>query len=335
MISHTGPLLLAGDIGGTKTTLAVFSAASGSRKPLVETTYSSDDFTRLETMATEFLSDLGKPVEKACFAVAGPVVAGRASVTNLPWVMEEEILQRELGLSAVKLLNDLEGLANAIPLLESTDLFTLNEGRAVEGGAIAAIAPGTGLGETFLTSDGMGYRAHPSEGGHADFAPANAVEDGLLAFLRQRFGHVSAERVASGIGIPNIYDYLASREHHAEAPDLARRLSAAEDRTRIIVEAAMHPDAPSPRCLATMDIFVAALGAEAGNLALKVMATGGVYIGGGIPPRILPMLSEGRFMQPFLQKGRFSQLLDSMPVHVITNTRAPLFGAAQVGLTGL
>jgi len=230
--------------------------------------------------------------------VAGPVVHGRAKLPNLPWVVESASLWETLGLEDVSLLNDLEAIANAVPHLMPTDVITVNEGRPDPDGAIAVIAPGTGLGEAFLTCDRSGFNAHPSEGGHASFAPLDRQQAELLCFLQERFGHVSFERVCSGIGIPNIYDYLAQEGSTDESPEIAAKLAQADDRTPIIVQAGLEPGR-SARCSATLDLFVAILGAEASNLALKVLATGGVYLAGGIPPRILPALQRGGFMEAF------------------------------------
>jgi glucokinase len=251
--------------------------------------------------------------------------------TNLPWVIEAQALAKALGLESVRLLNDLEAIARAVPILRPDDLVPLNTAAPLAGGAIAVIAPGTGLGEAFLTWDGSRYVAHASEGGQADFAPTDASQTGLLQHLRERYGHVSVERVSSGMGIPNIYDYLRDTHYASESSTVAMRLAGAADRTPIIVEAALHPTAPCKLCIAALDTFVAILGAEAGNLALKVLSTGGVYLAGGIPMRILPLLTDGRFMQAFQRKGRFADLLVSVPVHVIVK-RAALLGAARFGL---
>jgi glucokinase len=320
-------MLLAGDIGGTKTDLAVFSAEKGPRSPLAQARFHSANYPSLEAMAREFLAHAKVPVKQACFGVAGPVVGGRARLTNLPWLVEETALQGALNLQAARLLNDLEAIANAVPHLLPDDLHTLATGAPVTGGAIAVIAPGTGLGEAFLTWEGTGYHAHPSEGGHADFAPTSAAEIELLQYLQGRFGHVSCERVCSGSGIPNLYDYLEQSGGAAASPEVAARLATAEDRTPVILQAGLD----CALCAATVRLFVSILGAEAGNLALKVLATGGVYLGGGIPPRILPALAEGRFLEAFRRKGRFAELLERMPVHVITSGVA-LIGAASYGL---
>lgn len=323
-------MLLAGDVGGTKTALGVYTPERGPRSPIMRDSFPSDDFPSLEAVVHEFLSRYDVQVESACFDVAGPVVGGRAKVTNLPWSIEAGELREALGLRAVCLLNDLQALAYAIPQLGPADLSTINEGKPVHGGAIAVVAPGTGLGEAYLTWDGTRYLAHPSEGGHADFAPATEVEDGLLRYLRGRFGHVSCERVVSGLGISNIYDYLRHTGHIPETPEVARKLEEAEDRTPIIVEAAKN--GTSPLCDAALDLFVRALGAESSNMALKVLSTGGLYLGGGIPPRILDVLKGGAFMEAFLDKGRMREVLEPMPVHVIMERGAALIGAAIYGL---
>ena len=322
-------MLLAGDIGGTKTALAVFSPEAGPRAPLAEATFPSGRYPSLEALVQEFLTQVNLKVERATFGVAGPVVAGQSRITNLPWVMDELQLQKALGLSGVRLLNDLEAIANGVPSLEPADLHTLNVGEPASGGAIAIIAPGTGLGEAYLTWDGSHYQAHASEGGHTDFAPINPLEIGLLSYLLERLGHVSYERVCSGRGIPNIYAYLRD-SGYAEEPDwLAEQLAAADDPTPIIVNNALKSDSACDLCVATLNSFVSILGTEAGNLALKVLATGGVYLGGGIPPRILPALEERRFLDAFQAKGRMSDLMERMPVHVILNPKVALLGAAS------
>ena len=325
-------MLLAGDIGGTKTVLAVCSPEAGGRAPLLEMTFSSGRYPSLAAVVRDFMAKHSYSVSHASFGVAGPVVAGRAEVTNLPWEMSESGLQSELELQAVRLLNDLESIAYAVPHLNASDLHTINAGEAVVGGALAVIAPGTGLGEAFLTSDGGSYRAHPSEGGHASFAPNDDLQIDLLRYLHKRIGHVSCERVCSGLGLPNIYAFL-KESGYAEEPDwLAAKLASVDDPTPVIVTTALDPARTCEICLATLRTFVSILGAEAGNLALKVLSTGGVYIGGGIPPRILPVLQEPHFLRAFLNKGRFADILERMPVHVILNPKAALLGAASYGL---
>jgi glucokinase len=325
-------MLLAGDVGGTKTSLAVYSAEAGPNAPLSQATYLSAEYPSLQSLAHDFLSQVDLPVERAVFGVAGPVIAGHAEITNLSWVISEAELQTALSLSSVVLLNDLQAIATGVPFLEAEDLHTLSAGEAVLHGTIAVIAPGTGLGEAFLTWDGSRYRAHGTEGGHVDFAPADELQDGLLRYVRERFGHVSYERVCSGMGLPNIYDYLRDTGYATEPEWLAQALQAAGDRTPVIVETALSSERSSTLCMATLDMFIAILGAEAGNLALKVLATGGMYIGGGIAPRILRRLQQGRFLERLQAKGRFSELLSRIPVHVILNPKVALLGAACHGL---
>ena len=325
-------MLLAGDIGGTKTNLAVFAPDIGSAAPLAEASFPSGQYASLEAVVGDFLKQVHVPIEHACFGVAGPVSEGQATITNLPWMLDERSLAETFHWSSVRLLNDLEATAYAIPNLQPHDLATLNTGTPVAHGALAVIAPGTGLGEAFLVWDGARYQAYPSEGGHADFAPTSPFELDLLRYLLGQFGHVSYERVCSGRGLPNIYAYLRDTAFAAESPWVVEQLAAASDLAPVIVGAALHAEHPCGLCVATLDAFVGILGAQAGNLALTLLATGGVYLGGGIPPRILPVLESGRFMQAFLHKGRFGALLAQVPVHVIRNPKAALLGAASYGL---
>jgi len=322
-------LLLAGDIGATKTALAIFSLDSGPRAPLVEATFHSANYPSLEAVVRAFLAQTSLRIDRASFGVAGPIVSGRVVLTNLPWVLDETQLREALGLSSVRLLNDLESLAHAVPLLERADVHVLQTGEAVPGGAIAVIAPGTALGEAFLIWDGSRYRAYPSEGGHTDFAPSTELEVGLLRYLQRRYDHVSYERVCSGLGLPNIYSYLKESHRGEEPAWLTQRLKSTDDPTPVIIAAAL--EASCELCVVTLNTFVTILGAEAGNLALKVLATGGVYLGGGIPPRIAPALEHGGFLEAFQRQGRQAGLLNRMPVYVILNSKAALFGAARFG----
>ncbi len=325
-------MLLAGDIGGTKTNLAIFSPEAGPRTPVSEATFPSARYPNLEAVVREFLAQVDVEVERASFGVAGPVVGGRATITNLGWVMEEKELRAALNLSAVRLLNDLQAIGYCVPSLGPEDLHTLHVVQQVPGGAIAGIAPVTGLGEAFLTWDGSRYESHPTEGGHADFAPTDDLQVGLLQYLLERYDHVSYEWVCSGMGLPNIYAYLKHSGHAAEPAWLAEELAAADDPTPVIVNAALAGNRPCKLCTATLDMFVSVLGAEAGNLALKVLATGGVYLGGGIPPRILSALESGPFIETFRAKGRLRDLMSHLPVHVILNPKVALLGAACAGL---
>ncbi len=324
-------MLLAGDIGGTKTNLAIYSLEAGLRHPLVQATFPSALYPSLEALVRTFIAQINLPVDRACFGVAGPVVAGQATITNLPWMMNEQELEAALNLSSAKLLNDLEAIAHAIHFLESAELHTLSKGQPISHGNIAIIAPGTGLGEAFITwNDETHYHTHTSEGGHCDFAPTNELEIELLRYLLKQFDHVSYERVCSGKGIPNIYAYLRDSGYAEEPLWLSEKLAASTDFTPIIVDAAL--DGTSALCTASLNTFVTILGSEAGNMALKVMATGGIYLGGGIPPRILSFLENGQFLEAFRSKGRFIKLLDEVPVQVILNPASALLGAASHGL---
>lgn len=321
-------LILAGDIGGTKTDLALFSSGPGIGSPMAEATFASRDYPSLEALIREFLSGVGRPVDYAGFGVAGPVVDGKARITNLPWVVDEAKLAEEFGFGHVRLLNDLEAIATAVPQLGAGDFHTLNPGRAISGGTIAVMAPGTGLGEAYLVWDGTRYRSYPSEGGHADFAPVDAQQTGLLLHLLKRFEHVSYERVCSGIGLPNIYAYL-KESGVAEEPDWLREtLNLVTDPVPLIVNAALEEKRLCALCRAALETFISILGAAAGNTALKLLATGGIYLGGGIPLRILPALRNNLFMETFRRKGRMSKLMEDIPVHVILNPKAAVLGAA-------
>lgn len=325
-------MLLAGDIGATKTALALISPEAGPSAPVAQATFPSGDYPSLEAVVRAFLRQTPAAITHASFGVPGPVVGGRAHVTNLPWVVDQRRLEQELHLPSVLLMNDLVATASAVPHLRPQDVRTLQAGHREPGAAIAVIAPGTGLGEAFLTWDGQRYRAHPSEGGHTDFAPADERQAGLLAYLRRKEAHVSYERVCSGLGLPHIYAFLKESQAAEEPAWLTARLAQGHDPTPVIIEAAQSADPPCPLAAAALGIFVSALGAEAGNLALKVLATGGVYVGGGIPPRILPALIGGGFLRAFCRKGRLSDLMARIPVHVILHSSAALFGAACVGL---
>jgi glucokinase len=325
-------VLLAGDVGGTKTALGIFSAGSGPVEALVRDRFRSADYPSLIAMVREFQAHTDLTVTSACFAVAGPVLGGRAKITNLPWLLDARQLAAEIGVETVVLLNDLEASAIAVTSLEADDRHTLSAGEPMPGGSIAVIAPGTGLGEAFLTWDGSRYHAFPSEGGHADFAPASELEAGLLARLMPRHGHVSVERVCSGPGLLNIYEYLRDIGHAAESAEVARNLAAAgADRPAVIGDAAMQRRDPDPLSRAAVELFVSILGAESGNLALKVLSTGGLYVAGGIPMRLLPALDDGRFMRAFVDKGRMREVMVRIPVHVVLR-RTALRGAAMRGL---
>lgn len=328
-------MLLAGDIGGTKTVLALFPLKHVSHHPqaLHCHTYASDDHTSLEEIVLDFLEKTEITPVGASFGVAGPVVNGRARVTNLPWLVDTAVLQQTLGIDDVYLLNDLESVANAVPYLSGEELVTVNKGKRNPTGPIAVIAPGTGLGEAYLIHDGQRYRAFPSEGGHATFSPINALQRKLAAYLESKFDHISFERVCSGSGIPNLYTFFRDTRAYQEPAWLRDQLAAADDWTPIIVDAAKQNKADI--CTATLDLFIDILANEASNNGLRLLATGGIYLGGGIPPRLIPELTDGDFMQRYALKGRFSEMVSRMPVHIITDALAGLRGAAYFGLEAL
>ncbi len=325
-------MLLAGDIGGTKLHFGLFAQERGPRRPLAEAVYPSADHESLESAVRQFLGEGGRRATRAVLAVAGPVMQGTSQITNLPWAIDETRLRKTFKLRTATLINDVEAIAASLPFLRKTDLVRLREGNPDRRGNRAVIAPGTGLGEAFLTWDGSRYRALPSEGGHADFAPGTELEDELLSTLRARHGHVSYERVCSGIGIANLYRFLRDGGHAEEPPWLAEALAGVADPVPLLVEKALDPETPCDICVRALDLFASILGAEAGNLALKTLATGGIYLGGGIPPRVLPFLQKSHFEEAFLRKGRMRDLVARIPVHAIAYPKAALLGAAVMGL---
>ena len=324
-------MLIAGDIGGTTTRLALVSKDAGPRKFVAEEEFRSADFSALKPIVEGFLTKTGGHVHTACFSVAGPVIGGRAHLTNLPWDLNEGELASGLDLQRVHLVNDLQSTAYALPHLLPEETVALNAGKTVVQAPMAVLAPGTGLGEAFLIWGGNDYIACASEGGHADFGPTNRIQSGLWEFLTERFGHAAYERVCAGSGLPNIYDYLRSLDPSSEISAFATRLHGASDRTPLITNAAVNNSADNPLAVATVRMLIDVWGAEAGNLTLKVMALGGLYLAGGMPPRLLPQLQDGAFMQAFSAKGRFSNLMRSVPVHVVM-VNAALLGAAIYGL---
>lgn len=319
-------MILAGDIGGTKTVLALFDPVQSVERPLREATFRSSKYTALEEVLQEFLAEESVAVTAATFGVAGPVWHGRSQITNLPWVIDAAAISQAFHIPRVHLLNDLEAIATAVPYLGDNDRVTLQIGQPEPTGVIAVVAPGTGLGEAFLVWNGRRYQAYPTEGGHVSFAPGTDKELEMLRYLQPRFGHVSFERVGSGSGIPNIYDYLRQTGRYVEPDWLQTALTQADDRTPIIFDAALNAQADI--CVATLELFVRILAGEIGNMALKVMARGGVFLGGGLPPRLLPWLQQPAFREAMSHKGRFQEWLSHIPIHVILHPKVALYGAA-------
>jgi glucokinase len=322
-------LILAGDIGGTKTVIALFERTSEGVAPQADRTFPSADYDSLEQIVALFLEDhRSARVDAACFGVAGAVIDHRSRTTNLPWLLEEDALARACGSPRAKLLNDLEAAAYGMLHLGPDERLILNPGsRVPRRGNVAVIAAGTGLGEALLIWDGQQHQPVATEGGHASFAPTNEREDALLEFLRRELGgHVSGERVLSGPGLHNVYRFLRSTSGEPE-PDWLKERMQHEDPGAVVSTVAL--DGKDPVCADALEMFVSLYGAEAANLALKCLAVGGVFVGGGIAPKILPALRSGAFMRAFTDKGRFSDLLRSVEVSVALNPRAPLLGAAH------
>ena len=324
-------MILAGDIGGTKTVLALYRNLSGRLEPEREEVFKSRDFPHFEEILTRFLEQKGRGnVKTICLGVAGPVRNGQCQTTNLPWFLDEQKLAESFGVEKVKLLNDLEAAAYGMLYLPDNEMAEINKGAWPQTkGNIAVIAAGTGLGEALLFWSGQEYCPVASEGGHADFAPRTDLEIDLLRFLRSGFGHVSYERILAGPGIYNVYNFLCKTGFAPEPEWLRDRLQSG-DPSAIISQVGL--DGGHKLCTETLNLFSSIYGAEAGNLALKGLAIGGVYIGGGIAPKILEKLKDGTFMQGFLDKGRYSNLMKEVPVKVCLNSRAPLIGSAHYAL---
>jgi glucokinase len=318
-------VILAGDIGGTKTVLSILSKDSnGSLMCLQEQTYSSQQFPEFKDILTAFLpADVN--IKSACFGVAGPVVNQRCQTTNLPWLLDAEELKIKLNTSKVKLLNDLEAMALGMLYLPEHDLLELNPDAEVQAGNIAVIAAGTGLGEAILYWDGNKHHPMATEGGHSDLAANNTQQDLLLAYLRKSYpDHVSCERILSGIGFSHLYDFLCDQGFAPPCPNVPDTNS---DIDRNAVISRLGVTGEDSLCAEAVRLFVELYGAETGNLALKSLATGGIFIGGGIAPKILSAMQDGKFMHAFKAKGRFFPLLEKIPVKLSLNPRTPLIGA--------
>jgi glucokinase len=319
-------MILAGDIGGTNTRLALIEAKNGGMQILFEKTFPSRERTSLEATLVEFLSLQNCDLTRASFGIAGPVRNGRCEATNLPWVVDSKTVAKQLRLKRVGLINDLVANAYGIALLESKDFVILNKGARDAKGNRAIISAGTGLGEAGMYWDGEVHRPFPSEGGHTDFAPRNHLEIELLNYSMSHYRRVSYERLVSGPGLVHVYQFLRDTGKGEEPPWLADQMRHG-DPAPIISQLAL--DGKSPLCRQALELFVSLYGAEAGNLALKLMATGGVYLGGGIAPKIISKLREPAFMNAFTAKGRMRPLLQDIPVRVIMNPKTALLGAAR------
>jgi len=322
-------MILAGDVGGTKVHLALYNFANGRLQPIRDEKFPAHEFATLDDVVNKFLAD-GKETKDeiiaACFGCPGPVRDGRLKLTNLPWTLDTRDLVKSLSIPHISLINDLEANGYGIPELAPESIFTLHAGDPNATGNAGLMSAGTGLGEALLIWDGKKHRPIPSEGGHCDFAARSNREIALLEYLRETLkGRVSWERVVSGLGIKNIYSFLRDVEKINEPGWLHDRMLA-EDPNAVIGQCA--EDGSSSLCFETMKVFAAAYGAEAGNIALKVLAVGGMYLGGGIAPKILKTLKNGAFTQAFLDKGRLSPLLESIPVHLILDETCAQLGAA-------
>jgi glucokinase len=331
-MSDERPVILAGDIGGTKTNIGLFTVADGQPRLERTATFHSAEYPGLAPILVAFLAQgPPAPVQAACFGIAGPVLDNRVSTPNLSWQIDGDRVAAEAGLPRVRLINDLVATAEGIPLLAAEETVVLQAGVAElpgHEGNRALLAAGTGLGMALLPRVGESWVPVPSEGGHADFAPRNEDEIGLLRYLRERYGRVSIERVLSGQGLANIYTYLRDVRHAPESDEVRDAIAHGDDAARVIGEHGLTPGG-CPLCVKALEMLTATYGAVAGNLALTGTATNGVWLGGGIAPKILPRLTDGLFLQTFLAKGRFVPFLERVPVRVILNQRTAMLGAAR------
>jgi glucokinase len=330
--------LLAADIGGTKTLLALAEVADGDIRLVQERRYDSGGYPDFEAITADFLARLApeqRHIQRACFAVAGPVIAANGSevarITNLPWRLDNRRLAEEFALPAVRLINDFQAVGYGIELLTDNDLVVLQAGHPRTAAPRTVLGAGTGLGTALLVWEGTRYQVLPTEGGHVDFAPNGAHQQHLLAWLAQRYGHVSIERLLSGPGLAAIYEYLCTREPARINAELAERLRTQDAAAAVADHALIHGDGLAEEALA---LFVSIYGAHAGNLALLTLPYGGIYIAGGIAPRILTRLTDGRFITAFNDKGRMTHLTAEIPVAVVINPKVGLLGAASIAARG-
>src|SRR6266478_3950000 len=323
-------MILAGDIGGTRTRLAAFETEGSKLKCVIERTYPSQDHGGLAEIVADFVKGEGIPVHSACFGVAGPVRSGRSKISNLPWTIDSGELAKLLKLPSVGLLNDLEAYAYGIDALGSKDFITLSEGSEDAEGNRAVISAKTGLGVAGLYWDGFRHHPFACEGGHTDFAPRNELEMDLLGYLQKKYGRISCERILSGPGIKNIYDFLRDTKKEDEPQWLREQMSGAPDPPALISQIALENK--SSICDRTLSIFVSIYGAETGNCALHFMSTGGIFIGGSIAAKIVPKMKDPLFLESFLDKGRMAAILKDMPVKIVANDDSGMIGAARYTL---
>jgi glucokinase len=323
-------MILSGEIGATRTRLAAFETEGNSLQRVVEKVYLSQEHSGLSGIITDFIRTEGIPVQSACFGVAGPVKRGRSKISNLPWTIDARELAKQLKLNTVGLINDLEAYAYGIDALDSKDFVTLNEGSEDEEGNRAVISARTGLGMAGLYWDGFRHHPFACEGGHADFAPRNGLGMELLAYLQKKYGRVSCERILSGPGIKNIYDFLRDTNKQDEPQWLREQMAAALDPPALISQLALERRAAI--CDQTLSLFVSIYGAETGNCALNFLSTGGIFLGGSIAAKIVPKMKDPIFMQSFLDKGRMEPLLKDMPVKIVLNDDSGIIGAARYTL---
>ncbi|MEM8727469.1 MAG: glucokinase [Chlamydiota bacterium] len=317
-------IYLAADVGGTKTRLALFKEERGTVVCLKERKFPSRKYPNLRLILKEFLKGVNEKVTKGCFGIAGPVKEGKSRATNLPWSVESEVLARELSTGEVALINDLEANAYGLNMLREDEFFILNQGDKKAVGNKALVSAGTGLGEAGVFFDGKRNIPFACEGGHTDFAPRDEREDSLLRFLRKKFEHVSYERILSGPGLYDVYRFIVETRIEKEREQVVREIVAG-DSPRLISEKGLSGS--SAACRKALELFVSIYGAEAGNVALKIFALGGVYIGGGIAPKLLSLIKEGGFIDSFKRKGRFSSLLGAIPVRIVLNEKTALLGS--------
>ena len=328
-ISTDKTLVLAGDIGGTKTNVGLFFKDKDRPVLKVMETFSSSDAPDLEHIIRKFLHKHPAVVSRACFGVAGPVIDGQSKTTNLPWNISQDRIKTQFHFQHVSIVNDLTATAMAVPILDANEFFPLNQAASAKRRHLGLVAPGTGLGIAMLMYHKDRYVPIASEGGHSDFAPNSALETELWQYLHRRYGHVSIERVVSGSGLVNIYKWLKDSDRIDTSEVLSQKLKEMDPAMAVTDAALSNKD---PGCVEALNLFVSIFGAVAGNFALFGLTTGGIFLGGGISPKILPKLKEDVFMKAFVNKGRFKGFLEKIPVKVILNDKAALIGAAHCAM---